>query len=90
MADPSSIPPQQSAATDRALNKPEFIERLAEQLRATSDVDLPHAYFVEQVRLGLAGRDLTDLAAANDIEGASRPRTQQAGSSVYRAWAMPE
>ena len=90
MAYPSSISPQQSAGTDKSLDTPEFIERLAEQLRATSDVDLPHAYFVEQVRLGLAGRDLTDLAAANDIEGASRPRTQQAGSSVYRAWAMPE
>ena len=36
------------------------------------------------------GAGSADLAAANDIEGASRPRTQQAGSSVYRAWAMPE
>ncbi len=90
MAYPSSIPPQQSATTDRALDAPELIDRLAEQLRATSGVDLPHAYFVEQVQLGLGGRDLTDLAAANDIEGASRRRPPQANGSVFRAWAMPE
>ncbi len=90
MAYPSSIPPQQAATTDRALDAPELIDRLAEQLRATSGVDLPHAYFVEQVQLGLGGRDLTDIAAANDIEGASRRRHPQANSSVFHAWAMPE
>lgn len=90
MAYPSSIPPQQSTATDRALDALEFIDRLAEQLRATSGVDLPHAYFVEQVQLGLADRDLADLAAANDIEGAPRRRHPQTNGSVFRAWAMPE
>ena len=90
MAYASSIPPQQSAATDRALDKLEFIDRLAEQLRETSGVDLPHAYFVERVRLGLAGRDLTDLAAANHVKGAPRRRPPQATGSVFRAWAMPE
>ena len=90
MAYPSSIPTQQSTITDRALDAPELIDRLAEQLRATSGDDLPHAYFVEQVQLGLGGRDLTDLAAANDIEGASRRRHPQTNGSVFRAWAMPE
>ena len=90
MAYPSSIPPQQSAAADRAIDAPELIDRLAEQLRATSGVDLPHAYFVEQVQRGLAGRDPADIAAANDIESTSRRRPPQANSSVFRAWAMPE
>lgn len=90
MAYQSSIPPQQSTTSRLAFDRPELIDRLAEKLRATSDVDLPHAYFVEQVRLGLAGRDLADLAAANHVEGASRRPPPQASGSVFRAWAMPE
>ncbi|MHA7968467.1 hypothetical protein [Rhizobium sp. CAU 1783] len=90
MAYPSSIPPHTPASTERVLNTPEFIDRLAEELRASSDVDLPHSYFVEQVRLGLADHDLTDLAAANDVEGLSRKFPPQANGTVFRAWAMPE
>lgn len=90
MAYPSSIPPQQSNPNERVLNTPDFIDRLAEELRASSDVDLPHSYFVEQVRLGLAGHDLTDVAAANDIEGYRAKHPQQANGTVFRAWAMPE
>ena len=44
-----------SELEDRAIEAPELIDRLAEQLRQSSDVDLPHSYFVEQVQLGLAG-----------------------------------
>ncbi|MBW8318632.1 MAG: hypothetical protein K0M47_04465 [Rhizobium sp.] len=90
MAYQSSIQPQQPNASRLSFEKPELIDRLAEKLRATSDVDLPHSYFVEQVRLGLAGRDLADLAAANHIEGASRQPPPQVSGSVFRAWAMPD
>ncbi|MGX5664978.1 hypothetical protein G6N76_02895 [Rhizobium daejeonense] len=83
-----SVPPH--AATDRALEARELIDRLAEELRASSDVDLPHAYFVEQVKLGLASRELTDVKAANDIEGYTRPPHNRVAASVFNCWAMPE
>lgn len=79
-----------SEPADRAMEAPQLIDRLAEELRASSDVDLPHSYFVEQVRLGLAGRDMTDRVAANDVEsGAHRGRKANA-RSVFHAWAMPD
>ncbi|WP_235916415.1 MULTISPECIES: hypothetical protein [Alphaproteobacteria] len=90
MAYPNSIPTQNSASSEHFLDTPEFIDRRAEELRASSGVDLPHSYFVEQVRLALARHDLTDITAANDVEGNSSKRMSRTGSSVFRAWAMPE
>jgi hypothetical protein len=72
------------------IDAPELIDRLAEQLRQSSDVDLPHSYFVEQVRLGLAGKDLSDRLAANDIETGSHRGKRQPARSVFHAWAMPD
>ncbi|MCM2398877.1 hypothetical protein NBH19_22610 [Rhizobium sp. S95] len=90
MPDTSSVSVPPHAAADRALEAPEFIDRLAEELRASSDIDLPHAYFVEQVKLGLSGRELTDVEAANDIEGYTRPPHARVAASVFNCWAMPE
>lgn len=79
-----------SEPVDHALDAPDLIDRLAEQLRQSSDVDLPHSYFVEQVRLGLAGKSLTDRLAANDIESGSHRGQRQQARSVFHAWAMPD
>jgi hypothetical protein len=79
-----------SEPEERAIEAPELIDRLAEQLRQSSDVDLPHSYFVEQVRLGLAGKDLADRLAANDIESGAHRGKRQPARSVFHAWAMPD
>ncbi|MDH4440416.1 MAG: hypothetical protein QE284_08515 [Rhizobium sp.] len=82
--------PRVSEPADSAITAPDLIDRLAENLRASSDVDLPHSYFVEQVRLGLAGADLTDHAAANAIETGAHRGKASATQSVFNAWARPE
>ncbi len=82
--------PRVSEPADRTIEAPELIDRLAEKLRASSDVDLPHSYFVEQVRLGLAGADLTDHAAANAIESGAHRGKRAATQSVFDAWARPD
>lgn len=79
-----------SKPADRPIEAPELIDRLAEKLRASSDVDLPHSYFVEQVRLGLGGADLTDHAAANAVETGSHRGRAAANQSVFNAWARPD
>ncbi|MGF0538747.1 hypothetical protein ACQQ2Q_12180 [Agrobacterium sp. ES01] len=76
------------SGTDRAMNAPEVIDRLAEQLRASGDMDLPHSYYVEEVKLRLAGRDLRDRATANDAERIIRRETRASTSSVFHSWAM--
>lgn len=85
----SPIPPVSNTA-ERALGAPELIDRLAEELRASSDMDLPHSYFVEQVRLGLAGSANPDRMAANAVEGSARNTRRTANAAVFRAWAMPD
>ncbi|CAH0341449.1 hypothetical protein [Rhizobium sp. CECT 9324] len=79
-----------SETAPRSIDVPELIDRLAERLRCSSDVDLPHSYFVEQVRLGLGGTNLTDQMVANDIEGPGRKQQRTAAQSVFHAWAMPD
>ena len=82
--------PRVSEPADRTIEAPELIDRLAEKLRASSDVDLPHSYFVEQVRLGLADKNLADRLAANDIESGGHRGRRQPARSVFHAWAMPD
>jgi hypothetical protein len=86
----SATIPAVSETTDRAIEVPELIDRLAERLRASSDVDLPHSYFVEQVQLGLGGKHLADHLIANDIEGVGRKPQKMAAQSVFHSWAMPD
>lgn len=68
----------------------ELIDRLAEQLRASSDVHLPHVYFVEQVKLQLAGRDPNDRETLADLETSVRRSVARTPRSVFQAWAMPD
>jgi hypothetical protein len=92
MAHPSSasVPSITTTNTGRQMDLAELIDRLAEELRATSDVDLPHAYFVEQVRHTLAGRTITSDQAANDAAALVRKRAVYNDGAVFQAWAMPD
>lgn len=78
-----SIPSSsESSPASRPLNTPEFINRLAAELRSHGDVDLPHSYYVEQVKLRLAGKTTeTDTA---------RPHAPYESSDCFRAWALGE
>lgn len=82
--------PAGSATGERSLGTAELIDRLAEELRASSDVDLPHSYFVEQAKLQLAGLDLSNADNANETSGQVRKTAVNGPASVFHAWAMPE
>ncbi|MCL6706989.1 hypothetical protein M8R20_08260 [Pseudomonas sp. R2.Fl] len=67
----------------------ELIERLATEMRTASKTDLPHAYFVEQVKLQLAGLDPNDR---KDPDAVQRDAKVAVGgpTSVFHSWAMPD
>ena len=67
----------------RVLNTPEFIDRLAQELRAQGDVDLPHSYYVEQVKLRLSGQKTENTPA-------ERTQAPYETSDCFRAWALGE
>ncbi|WP_454850206.1 hypothetical protein [Rhizobium binxianense] len=73
----------------RAIETPEFLMRVAEELRIRSGSDLPLSCFVEQVKLQLAGgkspEELENMASG---QGAS-VNTPHKISETYNAWAMP-
>lgn len=88
MASSSSIPiPKNTETPERCTSTQHFIDRLAEELRASGGVDLPHSYFVAQVKIRLAGRDLSDRDAANDAELLIRSWKAKVAPSVFNAWA---
>ena len=74
--------------TPRAIDTPEFLKRIAENLRARSGSDLPLSCFIEQVKLQLAGgktpKELQEQATA--AANSNRPAQL---SDTYMAWAMP-
>ncbi|THV24667.1 hypothetical protein [Peteryoungia ipomoeae] len=76
--------------TEPLIENQTLVDRMAEELRASSDIGLPHSYFVEQVRLGLADRDLTDHIAANDVEAGNSRLRHASSPSVFNSWARPE
>lgn len=82
--------PAGSATGERSLGSAEFIDKLAEELRASSDVDLPHSYFVEQAKLQLAGLDVSNADNANDAAMQMRKTVVNGPASVFHAWAMPD
>lgn len=71
----------------RAMGSPELIEKMAKEMRLRSCLDLPHAYFVEQVKLQLSGSPAFDASlAANDDTAPAR--ADRRTDSFYRAWAL--
>ncbi|MQB10550.1 hypothetical protein DXT96_11900 [Agrobacterium sp. ICMP 6402] len=82
---PISASPEEA---QHSIDTPELIDRLAAEMRATGDRELPHSFYVEQVKRTLAGQT-TARRAAND----EMPRTKipaASTSSVFQCWAMPE
>ena len=77
---------------ERAIESPELIDRLAHELRASSDASLPHSYFVEQVKLGLAGHTTHASGGANDAAPAPvrKMAASDCGASIFQSWALPE
>ncbi|MCM2291201.1 hypothetical protein NAC44_02510 [Allorhizobium sp. BGMRC 0089] len=81
--------PATKTRPERSLDTNQLIDRIANDLKASSDADLPHCYFVEQARLRLAGQQ-GRLSAANDATHPLRKQGLKSSASVFYAWAMPE
>ncbi|WP_046632949.1 hypothetical protein [Neorhizobium galegae] len=88
MMAPNSMPmPDASEDKDaRSLDTAEMIDRLATEMRARTGGELPHSFYVDQVRRQLTGRSVA-LSAANDE--AARVKGQEQ-ASVFHAWALSE
>lgn len=75
----------------RTVDSPEFIIRLAEDMRVRSGSDLPLSCFVEQVRMQLAGKSPSDVARIADDRAAKQtPITRYQSSDCFKSWAMPD
>ncbi len=74
-----------------AIDTPEFLVRLAEDMRVKSGSDLPLSCFVEQVKMQLAGRSPVELprTAPDRVAKLSQGGNYQS-SECYLSWAMPE
>lgn len=69
----------------QALPTPELINRLALEMRAVGDRELPLSFYAEQVKHRLA----SDTAANDDRIMPSRAPAA-ATSSVFHCWALPD
>jgi len=75
----------------RTVDSPEFIVRLAEDMRIRSGSDLPLSCFIEQVRMQLAGKPPSDVARmAADRSARQAPITRYQSSDCFKSWAMPD
>lgn len=75
----------------RTVDSPEFITRLAEDMRVRSGSDLPLSCFIEQVRMQLAGKSPSDVARmAADRSAKQTPVTRYQSSDCFKSWAMPD
>ncbi|MCQ1575061.1 hypothetical protein NFO65_30605 [Neorhizobium galegae] len=88
MMAPNSMP-MLDASEDkdaRSLDTADMIDRLATEMRARTGGELPHSFYVDQVRRQLAGKSVA-MSAANDE--AAREKSQEQ-ASVFHAWALSE
>lgn len=93
MAMESSAAVKTADANDvsRGIDTPEFINRLAEDLRVKSGSDLPLSCFVEQVRMQLSGKSREELLGLAANQSGEQPALKATGTSdCFRFWAMPE
>jgi len=82
---PNSMPSSTAGKTaPHTLNTPEFINRLAEEMHAKGDAELPLSHYVELVKMQLAGEG-TLPEEAND-----RQKGDQETSDCFRAWALAD
>ncbi|MCO5730432.1 hypothetical protein [Rhizobium sp. SSA_523] len=90
MVTSQGVPVQSATDRERLIETPEMIDRMAAELRARSDTDLPHSFYVQQIRRQLAGEARAgERTAAND-SGKGANRTGQLHPSVFHAWALSE
>ncbi|MBP2548854.1 DNA-binding beta-propeller fold protein YncE [Neorhizobium galegae] len=83
-----SVAVPREADQARPLDTPEMINRMAADLRARSDTDLPLSFYVAQVR-----RQLTGRTPANSQPERAVPETTRAGEahpSVFHSWAFSD
>lgn len=91
MATSSSSPvPASEPVSERGADASGLIERLASEMRAASKTDLPHSYFVEQVKLQLAGLDPDDRNDADAPHRGARKIARGGPTSVFHSWALPD
>lgn len=72
----------------RLMDRAELIERLAQSMRLKSGLDLPHAYFVEQVKLKLAGSPAFDQSLVEPDDPAAKRSAHFKSAACFEAWAM--
>ena len=75
---------QDGTVVDPSLQSTDFLDRVAESMRAESSIDLPHAYFVEEARRRLAGGTVYHLA-----DRQTKPEQLQS-SACFDAWAKDD
>lgn len=82
--------PQAATGNDlsRFTETAEMIDRLATQMRATGDRELPHSFYVEQVKRKLANEKASQSAANDDAAPGKVPLASP--PSVFHSWAIPE
>ncbi|MCQ1765759.1 hypothetical protein NOJ28_09475 [Neorhizobium galegae] len=88
MMAPNSMP-MLDASEDkdaRSLDTADIIDRLATEMRARTGGELPHSFYVDQVRRQLAGKSVA-MSAANDETARNKDQEQ---ASVFHAWALSE
>lgn len=75
----------------RSVDTPDFIVRLAEDMRVRSGSDLPLSCFIEQVRMQLAGKSPGEVAGmAADRPTRQTPAPKYQSADCFKAWAMPD
>ena len=72
----------------RLLDRTEMIERLANDLRLKSGLDLPHAYFVQQIKLQLSGSPAFDHSLLEPESPAARRAANYQSAACFEAWAI--
>ncbi|AVA22322.1 hypothetical protein ACXHXG_09490 [Rhizobium sp. LEGMi198b] len=75
----------------RTVDTPDFVVRLAEDMRVRSGSDLPLSCFIEQVRMQLAGKSPSDVARiVSDRPAKQAPVPKYQSSDCFKSWAMPD
>lgn len=72
----------------RLMDGTELLDQLAQAMRLRSGLDLPHAYFVQQVKLQLSGSPAFDQSLANPDEQGGRAMPAYESAACFQAWAM--
>ncbi|MFK0384316.1 hypothetical protein [Rhizobium sp. RM] len=85
----NSMPMSSSRKEEQnSIETPELIERLAAEMRASGDRELPISFYVDQVKRTLARERVTNQVANDEPALAKVPAAST--SSVFQCWAMPE